>query len=192
MFNKEIIQTEPCNNNILINKINNTSKLISLESQLDAIINKTFDKKNENLNEKLNLYKNAFDEAIRLGAPEMSKIMTKIHNGYIEIFQKMIGKLNTKTAELDNLANSKKWIITIEFNEVNKKSDVQNEEIRFLKQKLKDLHKASINSTNPSSQTNNKINNTNSISANKNSNLDDGIDIISNEHNEIISSKNKQ
>ena len=104
----------------------------------------------------------------------------------------MIGKLNTKTAEFDNLANSKSWFITIEFSGINKKSDEQNEEIRFLKQKLKDLHKASINSTNPSSQTNNKINNTNSISANKNSNLDDGIDIISNEHNEIISSKNNK
>ena len=98
------MQTEPSNNNLLANKI--TSKLISLESQIDAIIYKTIEKKNENLNEKLNLYKNAFDEVVKLGTPEMTKIMVKIHNGYIEIFQKMIGKLNTKTAEFDNLANS--------------------------------------------------------------------------------------
>ena len=74
---------------------------------------------------------------------------------------------------------------------MDKKSEEQNEEIRFLKLKLKDLQKASINSTNPSSQTNNKTSKNNSVPANKNSNLDAGINIISNEHNEIISSKKK-
>ena len=182
------MQTEPSNNNLLIN--NNGGKMILLESQVDAIINKTFEKKNENLNEKLSSYINAFDKAINLGTPEMSKIMKKIHNGFIEIFQKMILKLNTKTTEFDNLENSKTIFLTLELRSVNNKSEEQKEEILFLKLKLKDLHKASENSTNQSSQANNnKTSNNSIIPVNNNSIVDNGIDIILNEHNEIISSK---
>jgi hypothetical protein len=86
------------------------SKLAVIESQLDQIVNRTLDKKPENLNEKLNIYKSSFDEIIKIGSPEMSRIQAKVHNGYIEVVQKLIGKLNSKTNDLDALTSSKSII----------------------------------------------------------------------------------
>lgn len=114
-FNRDIMQTEPCNKNSnisILKSANNSSKLSALDIQLDLIINKSVDKKNENLNDKLNLYKNALDDVIKLASTEMSKVLGKIHGGYIEVIQKMIEKLNSKTSELDILTTSIIKIIT--------------------------------------------------------------------------------
>ena len=106
-FNKDILQTETCNkhsnNNILISI--STSKLSALEIQLESI-NQSTNKRHENLNEKLNVCKNSLDEVIKLASPEISKLLGKIHCGYIDAIQKIIEKLNTKTKELDILTMS--------------------------------------------------------------------------------------
>ena len=52
-----------------------------------------------------------FDEVLKIGNPEISKVLTKVHNGYIEVVQKLIGKLNAKTTELDTLTTSKQFLV---------------------------------------------------------------------------------
>jgi len=63
-----------------------------------------------------------------------------------------------------------------------KKYEEQHDELRFLKKKLTDYNKVSENSTNLPSQNNN-----NNFHVLKNTHFSN--DILSNEHNEIISSK---
>ncbi len=99
---KEVLYTDTCNGNKTLSKGRST-KLGGIETYLDQANNKSNEKKNENLNEKLNVYKKAFDDVIKLGPPEMSKVLKKIHNGYIDVIQKLIGRLNTKTTEFDSL-----------------------------------------------------------------------------------------
>lgn len=108
-LNRDIMQTEPCNNTSIINTKSLQSKLSAIEIKIDLMIN---NKTNENLNEKLNAYKNGFDDVTKLASPAMSKVLSKIHAGYIEVIQKMIEKLNSKTVELDNFTISMIIIIT--------------------------------------------------------------------------------
>jgi len=96
--------TNTNNNNPNFNFTFNNVKLAAIDSQLDQ---RSLDKKNENLNEKLNIYKSCFDEIIKLSPNELNKILGKIHTGYIDVVQKLISRLNSKTTDLDNLNTSK-------------------------------------------------------------------------------------
>lgn len=184
-FTKDFLHTEPCMNSggAAFSKTLscNLTKLNAIEAQLDLIMNKTLDKKPENLNDKLNIFKNAFDDIIKAGNPEMSRALTKVHNGYIDVVQKLISRLNGKTSEVDTLNTSKSYCKT-ELSSLSKKFDEQQEEIRFLKSKLSDQHKVSENSTNLPSH------NASNILLAKPHAQTIG-DFLQNEHNEYISSK---